>query len=231
MLNSREPTDEEIRETGLRHRVYFPPNYWAEEQALVVLVHGRAGNDQVMWTFSKVLENTKAVVVAPQAPLADAKGGWSWWLVDGNKEPVDVGGDDLFAATSTLASFLDRFCEYHKLTPRVIIGIGFSQGAAVLSALSLTKPSLFSGVAMLAGFVPHAGFEASLKTERASQPHLFVAHGTMDEVIPLDVAENGVLVLKSLGFQVELVTDTVGHKVGVNAQRSLRYWLEKEMSR
>ena len=78
MLSSREATADEVAKTGLKHRVYLPPD-GGEGRPLVVMVHGRAGNDQVMWVFSKALERLKPVVVAPQATIPDIKDGFSWW--------------------------------------------------------------------------------------------------------------------------------------------------------
>ncbi len=230
MLNANESTEEEVRETGLRFRVFFPPGFEAKKADIVLLVHGRAGNDRVMWTFSKLLENLNAIVIAPQAPHADPQGGWSWWIVDGDVEPADVSPEKLFAATGVLSDFISRFCHMHNLTPTAVTGIGFSQGAAVISALGITEPSTFSAMALLAGFVPHVALEKALLNEptlQAAKPRVFVAHGSADEIVPIEVAESGRAVLKSLGFEGEMVSVSVGHKVGVNAQRSLRYWLEK----
>ncbi len=84
MLKAREASEREIEETGLSHRVYLPEGAGegGQRHPVVLMVHGRAGNESVMWVFSKALEGIKPIVVSPQAPLVDPIGGYSWWLME-----------------------------------------------------------------------------------------------------------------------------------------------------
>src|SRR5262245_26898267 len=45
---------------------------------LFILVHGRAGNFDLMWTFRRCLPEG-VHIFALQAPIPDPIGGYSWW--------------------------------------------------------------------------------------------------------------------------------------------------------
>lgn len=167
-----------------------------------------------MWTFERTFPEV-ASIVSVQAFLPDPIGGFSWWA--GNAAP-----DTTQHAVSVVGSFLRKFLQFYKLSPRVIFGIGFSQGAAVLStyALSRAEPQL-AGIALLAGFIP----EFAEWENAADLPDLFIAHGTQDDVISFDHAERSAARLREGGASVTFVSEQVRHKIGVEGFRTLKSWL------
>jgi predicted esterase len=50
----------------------------------------------------------------------------------------------------------------------------------------------------------------------------FVAHGTKDEMVPIDRARVSIETLERAGANVTYCEDAVGHKVSVNCLRSLK---------
>ncbi len=226
---SREANKEEIEQMGLKHRLCYPSDIGGNSSLLIVLVHGKAGNDQVMWTFSRLFRDAEAVIVAPQAPYPDPLGGWSWWLSEPNQCPTDVSPEALGGAVDALGGFVTKFVGYHGLNPRLVIGMGFSQGAAVISSLAIRQPQFCHLAILLAGFVPELIIDQiswQQTVAYAPQTSFFMAHGGLDNVISLGIAESGCSLLRSAGYEVEMVVDEVGHKVGVEAQRRLISWLE-----
>lgn len=183
---------------------------------LVVLVHGRAGNRSVMWMFERGIPED-CHVVAFEAFLPDALGGWSWWdmSVLGSKR------EEILFAADRLTRGLEEFLSLYSLTPSCRIGLGFSQGSILMSGIALRQLFQFDGVAVLAGGVlrPIELREASGKTS------FFIAHGSLDQTIPVTQARAGVAELENLGFKVQYVEEEVGHKVGVQGMRALKGWL------
>ena len=104
--------------------------------------------------------------------------------------------------------------------------MGFSQGAAALATLSLLKPSLFRGVALLAGFVPTVALDLHRQKFSTPQklPRYFVGHGSLDETVPVSKAEEGATSLRGLGADATLSIEEVGHKVGSGTQKELEKW-------
>ena len=184
---------------------------------LFVLIHGRAGNRDVMWLFERALPKD-AAIVSFQAPQIDPIGGFSWW-------DVTVSGASLRFAPSAcalVAQALSRFLKHFELTPRKSIALGFSQGAALLSVGAQTGALCFDGFGLLAGFVVPVEVDQEREIPRVP---ILIAHGTKDEVVPVEKAREGRDALLGQGFPVSYVEDDVGHKVGVGATKELTRWL------
>lgn len=187
-------------------------------QPLVVLVHGRAGTREVIWTFERSIPPHVAVV-SLQGFTPDRLGGFSWWDMD-----IESSQDRTLAierAMARLASGIERVVELFELAPSKVYAIGFSQGAALLSRALLNGAVRLDGLAVLAGFIPQPEHGANL----LSTPEVFVAHGREDEVVPIDRARAGVSYLQQLGLSVTCVEDDVAHKVGIQGTRELKSWL------
>lgn len=194
---------------------------------LAFLVHGRAGNIDVMSIFQRQLPAAWNFV-QPQAPLADSIGGWSWWDIS-----IERQAQAAFIAeqSNNFAAWINAVTTHHQLAPEFLVAIGFSQGAGLLSRVMLNNPALFSGVALLSGFVVCNGesFEPTGNSKlQATQfrSSVFVAHGTEDQTIPVAKAESGILYLRERGFTVTTALDRTGHKIGTSGMKALKHWLE-----
>lgn len=183
---------------------------------LVILVHGRAGSREVMWSFDRCIPKG-AAVVSFEAFLPDPLGGFSWWDFESTTSRREV----ITAASKRLSFALERYIDHEGLLPSHLVALGFSQGAVLLSVAMLNGDIAFDGVGLLAGFVPKPEVPPSVK----GHPKVFVAHGTKDEVITVARARQGVAILEALGLEVTSVEDEVGHKVGIAGTRALKSWL------
>lgn len=192
------------------------------ESPVAFLVHGRAGTFDVMSPFRRVIP-AQWTIIAPQAPLADPIGGYSWWQVSEH----GAVSDRAVEAAEGLARFSGAVLAQHVLTPRSVIALGFSQGAGTLSLWMRITTLPLAGVALLAGFAVHSE-RTPLVTPK---PKLFVAHGSKDEVIPLSRARAGLDSLRAEGFEVTSVEEDVGHKVGSAGMTALKEWIERLSSR
>jgi len=237
VLQSVEASAEEVARCGLQYRYHLSDNLSAP---VVFLVHGRGGDSTLMWNFARAVRSIQPTIIAPQAPVADEDvGGFSWWPVRKDPSPEhrkpeqrELGVREVIHATGLLETFISRVLVEQELKPGIVVGIGFSQGAGVLSGLSLRVPALFGGIASLAGFVPRALLWGENTVDMASFargrcPGYYFAHGTLDRVIPIDKARMCAQRLSELGARVDFVEDEVGHKVGIQGGRELASWVER----
>jgi phospholipase/carboxylesterase len=196
---------------GLQHKCSLsaPP-----EAPLFLLVHGRAGNYEVMSAFKSCLP-PGCNVLLPQAPKPEVQGGFSWWTVDEDMSYRERAA----AAADTVCDFLARAKEHYALRPRAIIAYGFSQGCALLSLVVQKDARLLNGAALLAGFV----IEREIKA-RPPFPKVFIGHGTEDRVVFVANARKGAEYLKRSGYEVLYFEDPVSHKIGSVAMRELKAW-------
>lgn len=189
---------------------------------LLFLVHGRAGNVDVMWTFKSYFPKGWNIV-SMQAPLPDPLGGFSWWQV----QNVEVTLEAITDGVRKLDAFINEFISAYGLTPSALFGAGFSQGAASLSYLIQKAPTRFQAVALLAGFIIRERVPLSILETSQQRPEVFMAHGTKDDVVTIERALEGKEYLENLNFPVQFITDDVGHKVGTTGMRGLRDFLQK----
>lgn len=231
MLESRPATPTEVESLGLQHRVHVPDA--PPPRPLVVLVHGRAGHSGLMWVFSRAAAALRPLAIAPEATVPDEKGGFSWWPVtdriDTRESALRAEAfDGIMSAVDRLERFVLAAEALHKTDPDRRFIVGFSQGAALAATLSLKRPDLFRGVALLAGFLPHSVQARLAEVQQGSRPakRYFIAHGTSDAVVPFARAEEACEWLSARGAEVTFHSDPVGHKVGSEGIKALGAWFE-----
>lgn len=185
---------------------------------LLLLIHGWTGDENSMWVFTKDLP-PDYWMVAPRAPHPAQPGGYSWRP----PQPKTFGRpslETLKPAAEELISFVDAYSSKVRLDAEQFDVLGFSQGAAMSNVLALLYPHRIRKSGILAGFVPSGLEELIARRPLAGKP-FFVAHGTQDEMVPIDRARASIELLEQAGAQVTYCEDEVRHKVSANCLRAL----------
>jgi phospholipase/carboxylesterase len=213
-----QPADEgAIAATGLVHTVWEPEA--SGPHPTVVMLHGRAGNEKVMWIFARTVPHTW-LIVAPRAPVADPDGGYSWRLRQGNEWPALPAFREAVRAVSRFLSRLPAL--YNADSERVYL-MGFSQGAATALATAMYQPGSVRGVAALAGFAPEAP-AADPGWSNLKQVPIFMAAGSQDTLVPVSRARECARALQEAGAALEYHEYETGHKLNSQGFRDLGRW-------
>lgn len=213
-------TGPEWFEAGLAYRYQMPSSPGPYPTA--VLIHGRMGNEDVMWVFRKTVPRPW-LVVAPRAPLADHD--LFSWLIQSPSEWPDL--VTFKPAVDALARFLHALPRLYNADPDRIYLMGFSQGAATAFALALTRPGLVRGVAGLVGFAPDA--VADEVAGRLDGLPVFMAVGSEDETIPLARSQHAAELLRRAGADLDYHTYPIGHKLTSQGIKDLRHWFNRRV--
>jgi predicted esterase len=233
MLSNREFTSGEISRYSVFGRIHDKSSVPEGERTGVILVHGRAGNETLMWVFSKAIQELDPIAIAPRAPEADPIGGYSWWnfenRVEGEESPAPrkTTLDDLEPGLTAVSHIAHQMVKYQGVHPSKIIGIGFSQGAALLGSLALMEPDLFSGIGMLAGFLPSSVQDFFSSQEFPRLPRLFMSHGTKDKIISFNMALRSRDYFLSKGAELHFHSDDVSHKISSGGMKELKEWVSR----
>lgn len=202
---------------GLVHRVRRPAGPGPHQT--VLLLHGRGGDEDVMWIFARALP-AGTLVVAPRAPEPEpVLGGYTWVQRSDDDWPEVTRFDDAVAA---LARFVAALPALYGAEPAGVGVMGFSQGAATAFALAIAQPGTVTAVASLVGFVPE-GAPAGGGQALAGLPVLMLA-GTRDELVPLVRARAGAALLRGAGAALTYEEYDVGHKLSAAGQQALAEW-------
>ncbi len=197
----------------------------SESPRLLVLLHGWTGDENSMWVFTRGL-SPDYWMMAPRAPhaLRAEPGGFSWRppqpLTDG-RPSLEM----LLPAAEALINLIDEYSASVKLNALQFDLIGFSQGAALVNLIGMLYPHRIRKMGVLAGFVP-SGLEELIAKKALAGKNIFVAHGTQDQLVPIDRARASIKLLEQAGAQVTYCEDEVGHKLSANCLRALEAYLK-----
>ncbi len=190
---------------------------------LLILLHGWTGDENSMWLFARKISPIYWII-APRAPHPADPSGFSWRRLD----PASFGFPTLKAlapAADGLIRLIDAYAASVGVDATQFDAAGFSQGGAMVNTLGFLHPSRIRKMAVLAGFVPDGAEGLALQKPLAGK-NIFVAHGSQDQVIPLDRARASLALLEQAGAQVAYCEDEVGHKLGSICLRGLERYLQ-----
>jgi phospholipase/carboxylesterase len=123
-----------------------------------------------------------------------------------------------------LIDLLDAFARAYDLDASMVDIIGFSQGAAMTFTLGWLYPQRVRKMGILAGFAPE-GAEEALQPGVLRGRHVFVAHGTHDQIVPVAQARRVIQLLQSAGAEVSYCESEVGHKLSADCLGALEMYL------
>ncbi len=109
-------------------------------------------------------------------------------------------------------------------TSRIFLA-GFSQGAAMVLSGGLRHAEPLAGIIALSGYLP---LDKQLAAERAAanaKVPIFIAHGSMDPVVPQPLGLLSRDFLRNLGYNVEWHSYPMAHQVCAEEIADLRAWL------
>lgn len=182
---------------------------------MLLMVHGWTGDENSMEVFAMRIP-VQYWLVAPRGIYTSPLGGYSWYKDQGKAWPWV---DDFRPAIEALFELLqpDYFPD---VSLEKIDWMGFSQGAALVYALAFYYPHRVRKLACLAGFLPE-GCEALARNQPLKGKRVFVAHGSLDERVPVEKGRHSVSVLQEAGGEVTYCEAEVGHKLSAGCFGSL----------
>lgn len=196
---------------------------------LLLMVHGLTGDENSMWVFARRFP-ADYCIIAPRAPHTAKPMGFSWRsnplsLDEVQKDPTRRPSlDALRSSAEALMRFVDEYSAEVQVEAQQFDVIGFSQGGAMVSVLGLLYPERIRKMGILAGFVP-AGLEEQIDARALDGKYIFVAHGTQDEMVPIDRARASMELFERAGASITYCEDEVGHKLSSTCLRALETYL------
>ena len=108
-----------------------------------------------------------------------------------------------------------------------IVLAGFSQGGAIALQTALRYPRPLAGVMALSTYLPLAATLAAERAAANAQVPIFMAHGTYDDVIPIQRAHDSKNVLEKLGQRIEWHDYPMPHSVCGDEVRDISAFLAR----
>lgn len=208
----------------------------ANPTAAVIWMHGLGAdaNDFVPIVKELDLRNCPAIRFifpnAPQIPVT-LNGGYimrAWYDIaaagtDINKREDEAG---LRLSQQQIEALIARENARGIPTDKIVLA-GFSQGCAMSLQTGLRHPQKLAGIMGLSGYVPLADKVAAERHAENQATSIFLVHGTVDPVIPIQRAQQSRDLLVNLGYPVEWHDYWMQHSVSPQEITDIGNWLRK----
>lgn len=134
--------------------------------------------------------------------------------------PVDEAG--IRASAAMLDDFIERELERGVAADKIVIA-GFSQGGAIALHAALRSSESLAGVMGLSTYLPLVSKLADEVT--VSDIPIFMAHGTLDPVLPMFLGRESADLLIDHGCKIEWHDYPMAHAVCAEEINDIRNWL------
>ena len=192
-----------------------------EPAGTLVLLHGRGADERDLYPLLDLFDPERRLRgLTPGGPFALPPGGRHWYRLAGIPTPDP---DTFWPSFKQLADLVDG------LQKPLVLG-GFSQGAVMSYALALGRSRELRPAALmpLSGFIPSVdGLELDL-TGLEGFP-VAIAHGTLDEVIPVDYSRAARDALTAAGANVAYHEARLGHTIDPAIVPALRDFVARSI--
>jgi len=214
----------ESQSSTLAYLTVFPDNYEAgQPYPMIVCLHGRGADLRDLAGLAPAIDQRGYLYVCPNAPVTISIGpgytGQAWYEPGGTPSPAAMEQ----ALTALDGVVRDVFAQY-QVSPGQAILLGFSQGGAMTYRYGMLRPEMFAGLVILSG---------ALRNPEALLPHLparrdqqiFIAHGTHDPVVPVDLSRDAANFLAAQGYQPLYREYPMGHEITQEVLNDLTPWI------
>jgi phospholipase/carboxylesterase len=200
-----------------------------ENTSLLILLHGYGSNEEDLFSFASELPSD-LLIVSARAIQELGFGSYAWFTIHFNNTQ-DKFSDipEAIKARDTIYKFIQEIQEKYAIKPQKTFLLGFSQGAFLSYSVALNYPEIVQKIIVLSGYVNEELLPAKLKEIDYSSLDFFISHGTVDQVIPLEWAKSGQILLQELNIKNSFQEYPVGHGVAPKNFFDFKKWIEDRM--
>ena len=180
-----------------------------DRMPLVVVMHGRGADANDLADVAPMIDGPSGYrFLFPNAPKAwEAAPGMTFGFTWFEGLPPDAAS--LRSARKRLSEFLDAALKLFPTPPGKVVLAGFSQGALMALDLGLRRDDVAGVVAMSGALDERDLPDLSSRKDR----RVLIIHGTLDEMINVNMARRARRVLESQGLDPEYHEFPMGHQV------------------
>jgi len=202
------------------------PKIKQEKNPLLLLLHGYGSNEEDLFSFSSELPD-EYYVVSVRAPYDLQPYGHAWYAIhfdaDENKFSDDA---QAIESRDLIVGFIDELIAKYPIDATQVSLIGFSQGAILSYATALSYPEKISRVVALSGYLNEKIIVEYYTSKNIKNLKVFISHGTVDQVIPVDWARKAQPFMQNLGLNTMYKEYPIGHGVAPQNFYDFKNWLE-----
>lgn len=192
---------------------------------LLILLHGYGSNEQDLFSFASELPD-ELFIVSVRAPMTLGPDSFAWYTIHfdmNNGKFSDT--DEAIDALGKISNFIDEVIHNFEVDQNNIFLLGFSQGTILSYALALNNPKKVQHVIALSGYINHDLLSENFNGNNFDNLDFFISHGSVDQVIPVDWAQNAAPFLNKLNIKNSYKEYMVGHGVAPQNFYDFKKWI------
>lgn len=199
----------------------------ARPKACVLLLHGVGGSEMNLAELATAID-PGTLVVLPRGPLEFAPGQFGWFRVAFTASGPNIVAAEAEQSRKVVIRFMAQLHAAYGIEPKKMIVAGFSQGGIISASVALSAPEQVGGFAVLSGRIlpelePHIA-----NKERLSALRGFIAHGEIDNKLPVLWAQRADSLLSQLGVVHETRLYPMGHEINAAVTSDFLHWLAEQ---
>lgn len=183
----------------------------------LLLLHGTGGDENDLVRLGRAIFPGSALL-SPRGDVSEG-GALRFFarLAEGVFDPAEV-----IRRTNALADFILSACQHHKLEPRQLIAVGFSNGANIAASLLQLRPEAIDGAILIRSMIvlDQPAAQGSLVGRR-----VLLANGNVDPLVPLDQPPRLAAHLQAGGAEVTVKMLDASHGLTPQDVAAAQAWL------
>lgn len=204
----------------LPHIVLEPESPTPEPYPTVMMLHGLGADEHDLAGLAQFLD-PRVLTISARAPFRLLWGGYTWYDFDTSGVPNP---EQFRESCDRLFRFVEDALAGYPIHPRHLYLLGFSMGTVMSLALALSKPEMFSGVIANSGYLAEQT-HLVYRWDGIRGKSFYVAHGTFDQVIPVQASRLIRSKLEAAGARVEYHEFPMAHEIAEPSLNAMACWL------
>ena len=210
------------------HHIVRNPTGEAPDEGfpLLILLHGYGSDERDLMGLVPFLD-PNLLMVSVRAPHGLDSGGYAWFPITMGEGGLVLHFEHAWTSCAQVYGLVETLKAEYPVDSKRVFLLGFSQGASIAVAVGLKYPKLCTGVAAISGVC----IEEMLPADRSTLKNLqiLVAHGRLDQVVPVDQGRSSYQLLGSLPLDLTYMEYEMGHEISEECLQDLRDWLGKRL--
>lgn len=205
------------------------PKTKVENPPLLILLHGYGSNEQDLFSFATELPD-EMLIISARAPMTLGPGSYSWYTINfdmNNGKFSDT--DEAKISRDKIVQFIDEVTNTFDVNKENVFLLGFSQGTILSYSVALNYPEKVHHVIALSGYINQELLKPSYRINNFTNLDFFISHGSEDQVIPVEWAQNAAPFLNDLHLNNSYKEYMVGHGVAPQNFYDFKAWIEERI--
>ena len=214
------------KQTLLLDHNYKPAENPESNPPAIIMLHGFGSDENDLFSFASELPK-KYAIISLKAPIKMQPYGNAWYNIYFDNNQGKFSDDEQAIESRELVSkCIDEIIEKYKVDSKNITLLGFSQGTILSFAVALSYPEKVKNVIGLSGYVNKEILKKGYAEKDFSNLKVYTSHGSVDQVIPVQWAQQTKPFLDTLNIESSYSEFPVGHGVAPQNFLELKKWLE-----